>query len=300
MCELDFGEQLDLNREAGGQFVDAYRGPCVAAGVAEDLDEQLGCAVSDGWLLVEVGRAVDERADAHQLLDGIERVDDGEQRREAIQGAHACRVAALVDVEAVAELAFDVALGAARDLAGGVHEVADASGWHVVGQWRAGRRQADAELTQAIVDAAHRRPIVPGGQCVEIAHRQASEMVLARTPLIAFVATASPERARRFYADVLGLPLRGEDDFALVLDANGTMLRVVRLDHVAPVERTVLGWQVEDVQSTVRELADRGVAFERYAFMTQDELGIWTTPDGARVAWFKDPDGNLLSLTQLA
>ena len=125
-------------------------------------------------------------------------------------------------------------------------------------------------------------------------------MVLATSPLIAFVATASPERARRFYAEVLGLTLRSEDDFALVFDANGIMLRVVRAAEVAPVERTVLGWQVADIQATVRELAERGVRFERYSFTTQDDAGIWTTPDGSRVAWFKDPDGNLLSLTQLA
>lgn len=124
--------------------------------------------------------------------------------------------------------------------------------------------------------------------------------MLAISPLIAFVATAAPERARRFYAEVLGLTLRSEDDVALVFDANGIMLRVVRVAEVSPLERTVLGWQVADIQITVRQLAGRGVRFERYTFMTQDDIGIWTAPDGSRVAWFKDPDGNLLSLTQLA
>ena len=125
-------------------------------------------------------------------------------------------------------------------------------------------------------------------------------MVLASSALIAFLATASPEQARRFYADVLGLRLHSEDQFALVFDANGIMLRVARVDELIPAERTTLGWQVDDIRSTVCQLAERGVAFERYSFVSQDELGIWTTPDGARVAWFKDPDGNLLSLTQLA
>lgn len=125
-------------------------------------------------------------------------------------------------------------------------------------------------------------------------------MVLASSALIAFLATASPEQARRFYADVLGLRLHSEDQFALVFDANGIMLRVARVDELIPAERTTLGWQVDDIRSTVGQLAERGVAFERYSFVSQDELGIWTTPDGARVAWFKDPDGNLLSLTQLA
>ena len=85
-----------------------------------------------------------------------------------------------------------------------------------------------------------------------------------------------------------------------MFDANGIMLRVVRVAEVSPLERTVLGWQVADIQITVRQLAERGVRFERYTFMTQDDIGIWTAPDGSRVAWFKDPDGNLLSLTQLA
>jgi D-mannonate dehydratase len=85
-----------------------------------------------------------------------------------------------------------------------------------------------------------------------------------------------------------------------VFDANGIMLRVVRVAEVSPLERTVRGWQVADIQITVRQLAERGLRFECYTFMTQDDIGIWTAPDGSRVAWFKDPDGNLLSLTRLA
>jgi predicted enzyme related to lactoylglutathione lyase len=124
--------------------------------------------------------------------------------------------------------------------------------------------------------------------------------VLARSPLIAFVATARPERAWTFYRDVLGLTLVSHDEFALVFDAHCTMLRVVKVENLTLVERTVLGWQVDDIEAVARQLAERGVRFERYPFMTQDELGVWTTPDGSRVAWFKDPDGNVLSLTQFA
>jgi catechol 2,3-dioxygenase-like lactoylglutathione lyase family enzyme len=122
--------------------------------------------------------------------------------------------------------------------------------------------------------------------------------MLASDDLIAFVATADPGRARAFYAGTLGLPLEDESPFALVFRANGTMLRVAIADAVAPAPYTVLGWAVADVAARVRALSARGVAFERYAGMDQDELGVWRSPSGARIAWFKDPDGNTLSLTQ--
>jgi catechol 2,3-dioxygenase-like lactoylglutathione lyase family enzyme len=123
--------------------------------------------------------------------------------------------------------------------------------------------------------------------------------VLAHAPIIAFVATTGPAAARAFYVDVLGLTLTSEDDFALALDAGGTMLRVAKVEQLQPAGYTVLGWIVDDIASTVARLAERGVAFERFSFMAQDEAGVWTAPGGARVAWFKDPDGNTLSVTQL-
>jgi catechol 2,3-dioxygenase-like lactoylglutathione lyase family enzyme len=116
---------------------------------------------------------------------------------------------------------------------------------------------------------------------------------------VAFVATSQPERARAFYADVLGLRLTSDEPYALVFQAGDTMLRIQKTDAVQPPPYTTLGWQVQDITATARELMGRGVSFERFGSMEQDDLGIWSAPGGARVAWFKDPDGNLLSLTQL-
>jgi catechol 2,3-dioxygenase-like lactoylglutathione lyase family enzyme len=112
------------------------------------------------------------------------------------------------------------------------------------------------------------------------------------------VATVDPPRARTFYEEVLGLKLVADDAFALVFDVAGTMLRVTRVEALEPQPFTVLGWSADDIESAVRALADRGVGFERYPGLEQDDLGIWASPGGARVAWFKDPDGNTLSLTQ--
>jgi len=116
--------------------------------------------------------------------------------------------------------------------------------------------------------------------------------------MIAFLATANAARSRQFYEDVLQLRLTGDEVFALVFECNGTMLRIQKVDSVRPVPYTSLGWQTEDISQLVQQLTDRGVQFDRYQGLEQDELGIWTSPAGARVAWFKDPDGNILSLTQ--
>ena len=123
--------------------------------------------------------------------------------------------------------------------------------------------------------------------------------MLAGDDLIAFVATADAERARAFYAGTLGLELDSESPFACVFRAAGTMLRVTVVERVVPAPYTVLGWAVADIAARVHELSARGVVFERYEGVEQDELGVWRSPGGALVAWFKDPDGNLLSLTQL-
>jgi catechol 2,3-dioxygenase-like lactoylglutathione lyase family enzyme len=122
--------------------------------------------------------------------------------------------------------------------------------------------------------------------------------VLGSAKLVAFVTVTNAVRARAFYRDVLGLRLVSEDNFALVFDANGTMLRVAIASRVTAAPYTVLGWAVADITATVRELAAAGVRFERYPGMQQDELGIWQSPGGGRVAWFKDPDGNTLSVSQ--
>jgi catechol 2,3-dioxygenase-like lactoylglutathione lyase family enzyme len=123
--------------------------------------------------------------------------------------------------------------------------------------------------------------------------------MLADIPVMAFVAITQRDRSRAFYADVLGLKLTGEDPFALSFDAGGTMLRLALVEQLQPQGFTVLGWIVPDVAGTARELASRGVEFKRYAWMEQDSLGIWRSPSGAQVAWFSDPDGNTLSITQL-
>ncbi len=115
--------------------------------------------------------------------------------------------------------------------------------------------------------------------------------------IVAFVGTRDAERAKRFYQGTLGLNLISEDPFAVVFDVHGTMLRVTTVPELNPAKFTVLGWQVADIAAAVRDLQQAGVKFERYDF-PQDELGIWSAPSGARVAWFKDPDGNVLSLSQ--
>jgi catechol 2,3-dioxygenase-like lactoylglutathione lyase family enzyme len=125
-------------------------------------------------------------------------------------------------------------------------------------------------------------------------------MSLATAPVIAFVASTKPEEARAFYRDVLGLHLSSVDQYASVFELNGAMLRVVTVNELQPAGYTVLGWMVDDIGGAIDMLVDKGVNFERYGWFEQDEHGVWIAPGGARVAWFKDPDGNTLSLTQLA
>ena len=122
---------------------------------------------------------------------------------------------------------------------------------------------------------------------------------LGKCDIIGFVSIVDVARAKDFYRDTLGLRLVMEEPpFALVFDAKGIMLRLVMAKEIAPVLGTVLGWQVPAINATVKELAQAGVQFERYGGMDQDELGIWTSPTGAKVAWFKDPDGNTLSISE--
>ena len=116
--------------------------------------------------------------------------------------------------------------------------------------------------------------------------------------LVAFVATRNPNHAKAFYRDTLGLPLVSEDEFALVFNASGTILRVTAVQEVVVASYTVLGWKVVDIVHTAKNLQKAGVVLQRYAGMVQDEIGIWKSPGGAQVAWFKDPDGNTLSITE--
>lgn len=117
--------------------------------------------------------------------------------------------------------------------------------------------------------------------------------------LVAFVPISDPERAKAFYRDKLGLPLIEEQlPFALVFDANGIMLRATLIKQVVPASFTILGWETQDISATAKALIDAGVKLERYPNMGQDEVGIWSAPGGAKIAWFKDPDGNILSISQ--
>jgi catechol 2,3-dioxygenase-like lactoylglutathione lyase family enzyme len=122
--------------------------------------------------------------------------------------------------------------------------------------------------------------------------------MLDHADLIGFVPTTDPARARAFYESTLGLRLVEATDFAVVFDANGTMLRITTVPGLEPAAFTVLGWRVDDITGTVTRLTDNGVDFRRYDGMDQDASGIWTTPGGDKVAWFADPDGNVLSLTE--
>ncbi len=124
--------------------------------------------------------------------------------------------------------------------------------------------------------------------------------MLNASKLTAFVAALDPDQAKKFYRDTLGLTLLKEElPFALIFDAAGTMLRVTLVHQVAAAPYTILGWQVSDIAGAVKSLQRSGVHFERFPGMNdQHESAIWTAPGGAQVAWFKDPDGNLLSISQ--
>ena len=148
---------------------------------------------------------------------------------------------------------------------------------------RRGRIAAAKALTTRRAPGAKRRVRDPGLKAADV---------------VAFAATADAARARDFYSSVIGLRLVADEPFALVFDANGVMLRVQKVEGVKPVGYTTLGWSVVDITAAVQGLSAQGVAFERFPGLSHDDLGVWTFPSGARIAWFKDPDGNVLSLTQ--
>ena len=116
--------------------------------------------------------------------------------------------------------------------------------------------------------------------------------------LKAFVPTVMPERAKFFYRDILGLKLVSEDNHALLFEGKGTLIRVIIVHRLKPQRFTVLGWSVNNIVKTIKSLNQKGIYCEKYNFFKQNKLGVWTSPGGSKVAWFKDPDGNILSLSQ--
>ena len=123
--------------------------------------------------------------------------------------------------------------------------------------------------------------------------------MLGNYDLVAFVMTNDAVRSKEFFAGKLGLRLIDEEEFAITLDAHGVMLKLVKMKNHVPTSHTVLGWEVPDITVTVGEMAGAGVVFEKYDFLEQDELGIWSAGErAAKIAWFKDPDGNVLSISQ--
>ena len=122
--------------------------------------------------------------------------------------------------------------------------------------------------------------------------------MLGDCELVAFVGATDRQRAKAFYQDALGLRLIEDTPFALVFDSRGTTLRVAIAPTVTPAPGTVLGWSVPDISVVLAGLAAAGIPVEIFDGMRQDQRGVWTTPTGEQVAWFRDPDGNVLSLTQ--
>jgi catechol 2,3-dioxygenase-like lactoylglutathione lyase family enzyme len=122
--------------------------------------------------------------------------------------------------------------------------------------------------------------------------------MLGSTNIVAFVPIKDSDKTRAFYEGVIGLRFLKDDGFALVFDANGIMVRVAKVPQFTPAPFTILGWQVNEIEKIAADLQAKGVQFERFGFFQQDELGIWTAPTGDKVAWFKDPDGNILSVSQ--
>ena len=118
------------------------------------------------------------------------------------------------------------------------------------------------------------------------------------TRVVTFLLTSDPATALTFYRDTIGLKFVRDDGFALVFDMHGVMLRVAKAPQFTPAQHTVLGWEVEDILVAQEGLLRKGVTFEVYPNMGQDERAICTFPNGDKVAWFKDPDGNLLSISQ--
>ncbi len=122
--------------------------------------------------------------------------------------------------------------------------------------------------------------------------------MLAQGKLSGFVPTTDYDKARAFYEGKLGFSFVSLDQYALVMSGGGHRIRITKMPNYTPLQGTILGWEVQDIQAVATWLRDRGVALEKYPFVQDRDLGIWTTPSGDKVAWFKDPDGNILSIAQ--
>jgi catechol 2,3-dioxygenase-like lactoylglutathione lyase family enzyme len=120
--------------------------------------------------------------------------------------------------------------------------------------------------------------------------------MLAQGKIVGFVPTRDYDKARAFYEGKLGFEFVSLDQYALVMKAGGHMIRIAKVPNFTPLQGTILGWEVENIEAVATWLKDRGVPPEKYPFVQDRELGIWTTPNGDKVAWFKDPDGNILSI----
>jgi len=124
------------------------------------------------------------------------------------------------------------------------------------------------------------------------------ETMLASMNMMGFVLTKDYDKSRAFYEGHMGFDFVSLDKFALVVRAGKSGIRIVKVPTFTPLQSTVLGWEVDDIETIVGWLTKRGVAFEKYPFVQDQERGIWTAPDGSKVAWFLDPDGNVLSVSQ--
>jgi len=122
--------------------------------------------------------------------------------------------------------------------------------------------------------------------------------MLDSAKMVGFVATTDYDKARAFYEGKLGFEFVSLDQFALVVSVGGHKIRIAKIPNFTPLQGTILGWEVENIEAVVTWLKARGVLTEKYPFVQDRELGIWTTPKGDKVAWFKDPDGNILSVSQ--
>ncbi|HEV1993481.1 MAG TPA: VOC family protein [Candidatus Acidoferrum sp.] len=122
--------------------------------------------------------------------------------------------------------------------------------------------------------------------------------MLASAKMVGFIPTTDYDKARAFYEGKLGFEFVSVDQFALVMNVGGRKIRISKVPNFKPLQGTVLGWEVENITSVAIWLRDRGVPPEKYPFAQDQELGIWTAPNGDKVAWFKDPDGNILGVNQ--
>jgi catechol 2,3-dioxygenase-like lactoylglutathione lyase family enzyme len=122
--------------------------------------------------------------------------------------------------------------------------------------------------------------------------------MLSQSEVMGFIPTKDAEQARAFYEGTLGLRFVSDDAFALVVESGPTVIRIAKVKEFTPAPFTILGWRVQNIEDEIRDLSARGVSFERFPGLPQDALGIWASPIGAKVAWFKDTDGNVLSVSQ--